>query len=577
VPLVAAVAWWMGSREEPTAPPAVRQFELVPDAEVDEVDLSPDGARIAYRVGKDVFVRSLDSLDSRSIHVGGDAPTQDVFWAPDGRSLGFVAGPEIRRLDLDGSAPTVLASLDTFVDDPAWGDDGFIYFSTFQGGIDRLPESGGASETYVDARPGMFDYHGIALLPGGRGILTVPHVRASDPRTIFLERPGAEPRVVYECDGTIGHVAYSATGHVLYQRDDNPRGMWALPFSLDTLETTGDPFLVVPDLDVVTVSARGDLAYSKAALQSGRQKQQIAWFDRAGTIVDRLGMDLYGATQPALSPDGSRVALVARGVGRPSTGKANLWVLDLERGTSTRLTEEGASPSTVIWSADGTRIAYLQPPGAPGEPEAILAVRADGTGEPETLLEADITYFVSLTADWSMAAFMSGSPRGERGLRIDVETLGDPATLRTFAEGAGHHVAPRIHPSGRWIAYMSGDLVSMDTFVRPFPDGEGRWKASIDRGGLPVWSPDGSRLYIATLPGPEGVNRLLEVAFDGSGKEPKLGRPVELFALADEPSFDVAPDGRILRVVDREIPEGEEAPDTTGIVLVEHWLSRFPG
>ena len=65
----------------------------------------------------------------------------------------------------------------------------------------------------------------------------------------------------------------------MFHREDNPRGMWALPFSLDTLQPTGEPFLVVPDLTVASFSTTGDMVYSQADLQSGKQKLQAAQLD----------------------------------------------------------------------------------------------------------------------------------------------------------------------------------------------------------------------------------------------------------------------------------------------------------
>jgi hypothetical protein len=31
--------------------------------------------------------------------------------------------------------------------------------------------------------------------------------------------------------------------------------------------------------------------------------------------------------------------------------------------------------------------------------------------------------------------------------------------------------------------------------VRPFPEGAGRWQASVEGGGKPRWSPDGRELF----------------------------------------------------------------------------------
>ena len=37
---------------------------------------------------------------------------------------------------------------------------------------------------------------------------------------------------------------YSSTGHILYQTNVHEGGLWALPFGIETLKPTGDPFRI---------------------------------------------------------------------------------------------------------------------------------------------------------------------------------------------------------------------------------------------------------------------------------------------------------------------------------------------
>ena len=60
--------------------------------------------------------------------------------------------------------------------------------------------------------------------------------------------PVAARKAILRLEGeTIRAPIYAATGHILYERTSNNPGVWALPFSLDDLTPTGDPFLVVPE------------------------------------------------------------------------------------------------------------------------------------------------------------------------------------------------------------------------------------------------------------------------------------------------------------------------------------------
>ena len=66
----------------------------------------------------------------------------------------------------------------------------------------------------------------------------------------------------------------------------------------------------------------------------------------------------------------------------------------------------------------------------------------------------------------------------------------------------------------------------------------------------------------------------MEVTFDGSGSRPVFGQAVELFKI-QETALAVTGDGRFMFIVDEEPGEGEEVFDSSGMILVENWFSRF--
>jgi Tol biopolymer transport system component len=536
--------------------------------------ISPDGTRVAYVVGKELFIRSLDALESRKIAENDGSGGYPIFWAPDGQSLGYatVKG-EIKRVDLDGGGATTLITRPTLMQNVEWGDDGFIYFIEFQGGVSRVPDSGGAAETVFKRHDSMIDYHGMALLPNGKGVVTIPHLTDGGPNKIFVNLPGREALTVHESDSALNSVIYSPSGHLLFERDEDPTGLWALPFSTATYEATGAPFLVVPDLRSASFSSSGDMVYTRSALRGNNREQRIVWVDRTGQVVDRLDLPVYEAGRPVPSPDGKRLALVAKGIGRTPTDKANLWVVELARGTAMRLTEEPANRLPPVWSEDGSRIAFAAG-GNMGKGQ-ILSVRTDGSGSPEPLSSTEATFFFTLSTDWKHLAVMSGSMEDKTSFDISVETVGDPSSLTPIAAGPGIEGSPAIHPDGKWFAYMAGDIPNFDIYVQHFPSGEGRWK--VAGGGMPVWSRDGSRLYYLDAEvGSDGPQRWMEVTFDGSGESPRLGTPVALFDLEDQ-SNGATPDdqGRFIQLVNEEPADDADKPVTTGMILTENWLARF--
>ena len=109
--------------------------------------LSPDGRVLAFQApnaaGQNViWVRSLDSGVARALPATEDS--LELFWSPDGRSLGFFAGGRLKRIDLAGSAPQILAN----AADPrggSWARDDTILFVPDGKTVHRIHASGGAS------------------------------------------------------------------------------------------------------------------------------------------------------------------------------------------------------------------------------------------------------------------------------------------------------------------------------------------------------------------------------------------------------------------------------------------------
>src|SRR5262249_44792098 len=92
--------------------------------------LSPDGRQLVFAVTEETGVRlwrrALDQTSAQPLvgTNGGSAP----FWAPDGRAIGFFADGELKRLDLDGGLPQVLAAAPDGRGG-TWTRDGMIVFA----------------------------------------------------------------------------------------------------------------------------------------------------------------------------------------------------------------------------------------------------------------------------------------------------------------------------------------------------------------------------------------------------------------------------------------------------------------
>lgn len=101
---------------------------------------SPDGCRIAYVAGRQLYLANADGSGATPIYTsptGMDYPS----WSPDGRQLLFVQAPglgaRIWRINVDGSAPAALTGDTVTMISPTWSSDGTLVafgrsMSTFQ-------------------------------------------------------------------------------------------------------------------------------------------------------------------------------------------------------------------------------------------------------------------------------------------------------------------------------------------------------------------------------------------------------------------------------------------------------------
>jgi Tol biopolymer transport system component len=160
----------------------------------------------------------------------------------------------------------------------------------------------------------------------------------------------------------------------------------AQPFDTSRFEFHGEPFPVAQQVGILasttpgrpafSVSSAGQLAYRTG----GDAKSQLAWFDRAGKEIGRLGQP-EEQFNPSISPDQKRVAIARR----DRQGQTDIWLLELGRDASTRLTFNPAADDVPVWSPDGSRLAFTSIRDGIGI--GLYAKASDGSSDEELLLK----------------------------------------------------------------------------------------------------------------------------------------------------------------------------------------------
>jgi hypothetical protein len=134
--------------------------------------------------------------------------------------------------------------------------------------------------------------------------------------------------------GEGGHAVYSPSGHIIYQTSPVERGLWALPFSIDTLSVTGEAFPIAEGLGQPSVSEDGMLVAIDVITQG---EQQLIWRDREGRRLGSIGQAQFAMSHPALSPDGRWVA-VSSSDSRDNRVGTDIWLHSVDRPVKQRLT-----------------------------------------------------------------------------------------------------------------------------------------------------------------------------------------------------------------------------------------------
>jgi serine/threonine-protein kinase len=526
------------------------------DPSLSSARISPDGNRILYKSNDKIFIRDLDAWESREIPAAAEA--DQVFWSHDGESIGFIKDKTLSRAAADGSHVAVISELPGGTNGAAWGPDGKIILAgnySDRVGIFELSERGGEPRELLVLEDDEDHFHNLDILPGGRGVLITIHRGTMKDVSLFAD--GKLTSLVEIESRYLPLPVYATSGHVLYTRGGDNEGIWALPFSAETFEIEGEPFLVAAGGGAQSVSGNGTLIYRQYEFDPERR---VVWVDRQGEIQGSIGEPREGFDFPTISPDGKKIVVSAG-----YEADADLWILDVERGTQIRLSRGETQEYEPAWTPDGKRVVYRHRP-LDGE-NTIRVANADGSGEPETLVEgADF----SLSPDGRTLVF---SKRNEQtSYDIWLLELGSEAEPVAFVNSASSERRGRVSPDGSALAYESEESGRSEIYLKRFPSGEGKWQVSLDGGSLPRWSPKGDELFWTS----GGNLMVVEVR---TGPEITLGTPRRLFSW--EPSdylkwaeYDVAADAeRFVMVAQKD--DDESSDSMKGILmLVENWSAE---
>ena len=528
------------------------------------VAVSPDGRYIAYSAGTpaQLYLRTMDETESRPIEGTGGADYP--FFSPDSASLGFLSGRSIKRIALGGGAPVpMVADLDTTqMRGVAWGDDDWIYYTpNYTAGLWRARASGGIPEqlTTPDFARGEKTHRFPFVLPGSQAVLFVVSTSKTtsfDDARIEVLSIATRTRTRLIEGGT--YPQYTSTGHLLYTHAGK---LIAVPFDAQRLKITRSTVNVADGMFVDISAGSGNHGVSRDGLFV-RLAGGTAAMPQTLVAVDRRGAEQPVRAEPGLfsnqaanngrlSGDGKRLAIFTQG----ATGQ--IEVLDLERGTSTFLTDEwdNGSPD---WTPDEAHIAFFSTRGGGGGAANLYWQRSDGSAPAERLTTSDHRQApYSWSPDAKVLAFTDFDPNSGSDIwTLSIDDRKPHPLVKTPAEETG----PAFSPDGHWIAYQSNRTGRAEVYVQAFPSGGGAQPVSNTGGTHPMWRGDHEIIY-------RRGQTVMSVKV-ATAPTFHAGDPVELFRTPNT-LIDLMPDGRLLMLTTTP------APPVTELEIVVNWFQEL--
>ncbi len=460
-----------------------------------EPKLSPDGRNIAF-VGVDekgqsqVWLRSLDTLEARPLAgTEGIRPALRPFWSPDSKMLAFVADGKMKKVSIDGGPVQKICDAPTGADG-TWSEDGAILFDGQTGDpIQRVPAAGGIAKPVVTGKENGEELvvGWPQFLPGGKRFLYVAFGKKNEIR--IADADGSHSRKVID---DLSRVEYAPPGDLVYVRDTT---LVAQHFDVAKGALSGDP---VPIADGIGVDANGMAEFSvsrggvivyRAGTGGG---VQLVWLDRHGTHVG-APIDSGEIYNPDLSRDGRWLV-----VERTANGGDDIWMRDLERGVSSRLTFLKGDEWAPLFSPDGKKVFFSRDDGDGGR---TIVVHSLDSGEETDLHKSKVqTFPVSISPDGKTLLF---SEHEKKTSGWDLWTMpaggGEPSpwvVTPGFTE-----TQASISPDGRWAAFRSNQSGKSEIYVQPFPHPGRQWQVSTSGGIDPHWSPKGNEIFYVAADG----------------------------------------------------------------------------
>jgi tricorn protease len=500
-----------------------RPTVTAPRSALAEPAIAPDGNEIAFVAGSDIWVVPAAGGAARLL-VSHPAAESRPLYSPDGKRLAFVStragSADIWILDFGTGDVRRLTFDDGNEQLDAWSRDGkWIYFSSSSHDIASMTDEYRVSADGGTPMPVAADRYAAEFMgaPSPDGSVTAIVARGNaqsqwwrkgrshlDESELWLVSGDNVPtyRQLTPLGAKQQWPMWSADGHTLYFVSDRsgPQNIWSMPVN-GTALAQGKPITTFTDGRVLfptitrdgkTIAFERDFGIWTLDVASGATHRVPVTLVGANATAAAEHVTLTSNFQDmALSPDGKKIAFVARGEVFATSAA--------QGGDAERVTHTPAIEQMVTWAPDSRRIAYVA-----NRDGAWHVYSYDFGTRTETQLTRGPANDLSprFSPDGRQLAYFHDA-RELRVLDLGAGAAGDGRVL-----GRGYLGRPPMtqferpiawSPDGKWIAYLSGGTkLFVNANVVPVAGGESRQASFLadTRANTVSWSPDGAYLLL---------------------------------------------------------------------------------
>ncbi|MGH9531360.1 MAG: hypothetical protein ACRD2Q_03145, partial [Terriglobales bacterium] len=541
--LVAAVTLGAGYFQRVPRPTHASRFALPMTALVRNLALSPDGSQLALVAPNDetgrnmIWLNQLGSLEVKPIPETEGAT--HPFWSPDSQFLGFFADNKLKKLSLRDGSVQALANA-AAGRGGSWSPRGVIVYAPDAAGpLWKVSDGGGQPEQITSMGKDLISHRWPEFLPDGNHFLYLQATFTSADNPLdaiwMAALDSKESKRVVQA---VSNARYSRSGHLLLLRN---RQLVALPFDASSGTLGSEATRLAEGVQYSASIYQGSFAVAEngtVVYMTGTDLSlsQFVWMDRSGKELGTVG-PVQSQNNPRLSPDESRLLFDASD---PAATNVDIYVHDLKRNVSRRMTFDPTEDAAALWSPDGQRFVFRSSGNA-----TLWVMAASGLEKAAEVVRVGDNADVvgnSWLPDGTLIASLQPPTGGYHLVTVSMQGK----SQRSLLAGPGDRMDGQVSPDRKWMAYMSNETGDWEVYVTRYPQMQGKFQVSNGGGGDPQWRSNGKEIFYV-----DRKNTLFAVPV--SARETfETGTPVRLFTTrgrdpvssTDSYTYDVTADGQ---------------------------------